>query len=174
MTIEATAARNGQSRLALHAAGAAEPSRAAWLLCRAGTMLGAVPIEHVIEIMRPLPLEQVAGAPPYVRGLSVIRGAPIPVVDIGLIVNGVPTRAARLVTVRAAARVIALAVDEVIGIAVFTAEAFGQLPPLLRDAAAETIAGVGAADAELVVVLCTSRLVPQHIFAHLDAAGAPS
>jgi hypothetical protein len=48
--------------------------RSSWLLCRAGNLLCALPIEHVIEIMRPLPVEQIAGAPHYVRGLSIIRG----------------------------------------------------------------------------------------------------
>jgi purine-binding chemotaxis protein CheW len=137
-------------------------------------MQGALPIEHVVEIMRVLPLERLAGVPPYVLGLSIIRGAAVPVIDIGMIVGGALSRAARLVTVRAATRTIALAVDAVIGVTAIAADCFGQLPPLLQDAAAETISALGTLDAELVVFLRTSRLVPDHVFAQLDATGAAS
>ena len=68
-----------------------------------------------IEIMRMLPVEPVTGAPTYVRGLSIIRGAPVPVVDLGVIVSGEPCHAARLVTVKSAARIVALAVEAIVG-----------------------------------------------------------
>src|ERR1700704_3300860 len=55
--------------------------RTSWLLCRAGMHLCAMPLAHVIATMRVLPIEAVSGAPSYVRGLCVIRGAPVAVVD---------------------------------------------------------------------------------------------
>jgi purine-binding chemotaxis protein CheW len=171
MMIEATATRNAQSRLVPPASAA---QAATWLLCRFGTVRGALPLEPVVEIMRPRPFTQVAGAPPYVLGLSIIRGAPVPVVDIGRIVTGTPSRAARVITVRSATGIVALAVDEVIGLATFAEDICGRLPALLQDAAAETIAGVAALDAELIVVLRTGRLLPDHVLAMLDAARAPS
>jgi purine-binding chemotaxis protein CheW len=137
-------------------------------------MLCALPIEHAIEIMRALPVEQLAGAPPYVRGLSIIRGAPTPIVDVGLVVGGALTHAARLVAVRAAQRTIALAVDEVIGITAIAADDLGQLPPLLSDAATDTVAAIAARDGELLVFLRTGRLVPDDVFARLDDARVPS
>lgn len=174
MTREATAGRPGRTRSASRANGADAAARRSWLLCRTGTILSALPIEHVIEIMRMLPLEQLAGAPRYVRGVSIIRGAPVPVVDVGLIIGGEIVPSTRLVAIRAARRTIALAVDEVIGITGIAADAFGRLPPLLQQAAADTVSAIGALDSELLVFLRTGRLVPEDVLAKLDAEGATS
>jgi purine-binding chemotaxis protein CheW len=174
MMLEASAARNGQNWFAPHLGAASEAADASILLCRAGAIFVALPIEHVVETMRVLPLARVEGVPAYVLGLSVIHGTPTPVVDIGLIVNGAKNHAARLVTVRMGAKIVALAVDEVVGITAFAADAFAMLPPLLQDAATETIAGVGAVDTELLVLLRTSRLVPEDVLARLNAEKAVS
>jgi purine-binding chemotaxis protein CheW len=163
------ATRNGRDQPTPRVTGAPPAAGASWLVCRSGSLLAALPIRDVVETMRALPVEPVAGAPPYVAGLSIIRGAPVPVIDTALLVSGARGRAARLVTVRAAARIIALAVDEVIGIAGFAADALSQLPPLLRDAATDTIAALGALDAELVVLLRNGRIVPDDVWAGLDA-----
>lgn len=174
MTLETRAARNRQNRFVPDAGGAAQSARSSWLLCRIGTALGALQVEHVVEIMRMLPIERIAGAPCYVLGLSIIRGVPAPVVDVGRLIGGAPSHAAQLVTVKAAARKIALAVDEAIGIVRIAADTFGELPPLLQDAATETISGLATLDSELVVFLRTSRLVPEGVLARLDADGARS
>jgi len=175
MTREVTpASRPGQNRSAPGGNSADAATRASWLLCRAGTILSALPIEHVIEIMRVLPLERLAGTPRCVIGVSVIRGAPVPVVDVGLIIGGAITPSTRLIAIRAATRTIALAVDEVIGITGIAADAFGQLPPLLRDAATDTIAAIGALDSELIIFLRAALLVPEDVLARLDADGAAS
>jgi purine-binding chemotaxis protein CheW len=148
--------------------------RAEWLLCRAGALLCAVPIEHVIETMRVLPVEPVAGAPPHVLGLSLIRGAPVPVIDTGLLVGERATRAERLVTVRTGDRTIALAADAVLGIASLSSGELGDLPPLLRDAAADTVEAIGTRDAELLFFLRAARLVPESMLDRLAFAGALS
>jgi purine-binding chemotaxis protein CheW len=150
-----------------------EAGRGSWLLCRTGTVRAAVPIEHVVEVMRVLPIEQVTGAPPYVRGLSIVRGLPAVIIDLGLMIGGGISRAARLVAVRAGERTVALAVDEVIGIATIGDDLIGELPPLLRDAG-DTIAAIGALDSALLVLLETARLVSEDFWPHLAAAGARS
>jgi purine-binding chemotaxis protein CheW len=174
MMREATAARPGQNRSSPRPIGVDEASRTSWLLCRAGAVLCALPIEHVIEIMRLLPVEQIGGAPKYVCGLSVIRGAPVPVVDLGLIIGDQITPCMRLIAMRAATRTVALAVEAVIGISAIAADAFGQLPPLLRDAAADTVTAIGTSDTELIIFLRAARLVPEEVLAGLDADGALS
>lgn len=161
--------RPGQDRLAPHAVRADEAGRTAWLLCRSGKVRIALPIENVVEIMRMLPLEPLAGAPKYVSGLSVVRGAPVPVVDIGLLVAGKITHPTRLVAIRTGARITALAVDDVIGISPLAEDAFGRLPPLLQDVARETIDAIGALDSELLVCLRTGRLVPEELLARVAA-----
>jgi purine-binding chemotaxis protein CheW len=167
-----SADRAAHERVAAAPIGAGEAEEASWLLCRAGAHLCAMSIAHVIEIMRALPIEAISGTPPYVRGLCIIRGAPVPVVDIGLLLGGQTTRAGRLVAIRAGSRTIALAVETVEGIRVIGPEAFNQLPPLLRDAATATIAAIGALDTELLFVLHTARIVPDDLLVRLDADGA--
>lgn len=171
MLREATAADPGQ-RSAPGGNGEDAAALTSWLLCRAGAILSALPIEHVTEIMRMLPLERLAGAPRYIVGVTVIRGAPVPVVDVGLIIGGESVPATRLVAIRAATRTIALAVDEVIGITRIAADVC--LPPLLREAGADTISAIGALDSELLVFLHTGRLIPEDVLAKLDPEGAAS
>jgi purine-binding chemotaxis protein CheW len=168
MMREPTAARRGPSPSIPRVIGVDEGSRPSWLLCRAGAVLCALPIDHVIEIMRLLPVEQIAVAPKYVRGLSVIRGGPVPVVDLGLIIGDQVGHPTRLIAVKTATRTIALAVEAVIGITAFAADAFAQLPPLLRDAATDTVTAIGALDTELIVFLRAAHLLPEEVL-RLDA-----
>src|SRR5215467_14541310 len=58
---------------------------AAILVTRVGGLACAFLIEHVVETMRPMPIEPVGGsdddALAAVDGLAMIRGLPVPVVD---------------------------------------------------------------------------------------------
>jgi purine-binding chemotaxis protein CheW len=146
--------------------------RPSWLLCRAGTLLCAVPLDHVIETLRVLPIEAISGAPRYVRGLSVIRGAAVPVIDAGLLVGDQPTSSERLITIRTGSRTIALAVETVVGISAIGEATVTALPPLLRDAASEAIAAIGTLDAELLIFLRATRIVPQEVLDWLIVDGA--
>jgi purine-binding chemotaxis protein CheW len=143
--------------------------RAAFLLCRAGSSFCALPLDRVAEIMRALPIEPMAGAPRYVCGLSIIRGTPAPVVDIGLLLGEQPTRADRLVAIKVADRIVALAVDSVLGMRTIADPS--DLPPLLREAS-EAIAGIGTLDSALLFFLRTARIVPDDLLVHLRADGA--
>jgi purine-binding chemotaxis protein CheW len=155
-------------------AAADHAERAAWLVFRAGAHLCALPLGQVIEIMRPLPIEAVAGAPPYVRGLCVMRGEAVPVVDAGLLVGEAAVEAERLIAIRAGDRVIALATETVLGIRAIGAATLAALPPLLREAARGAIAAIGTLDAELLLFLRSTRIVPQDVWDRLAAAGARS
>jgi purine-binding chemotaxis protein CheW len=168
----ATATAIGPRPEQLPATAADGDGRTSWLLCRAGTHLCAIPLEHVIEIMRVLPIEVIAGAPPYVRGLSIIRGSAVPVVDAGLLLGDHATKSERLVAIRSGSRTIALATDAVLGIRAIGAQALHDLPPLLRDAASETIAAIGTLDAELLFFLRAARIVPEDLLERLESDGA--
>ena len=130
------------------------------LICRVQTRLCALPLEHVVETLRPLPVEPVAGAPPFVLGLAVIRGAPLPVVDSARLLGADDARAGRFVTVNAGNRRVALAVDCVLGVRAVAPESLHALPPLLHQADTDVIAAIGLLDAELLLVLRSARLLP--------------
>lgn len=140
----------------------AEPTFSA-LLVRAGARVCALPVESVLETMRPLPISTLPEAPPFVSGVAVIRGEPVPVVDLhALLGGGAPGVAARFVTVRAGARSVALAVERVLGIEALTASA-AAAPPLLSGASAAAVEALASRDGDLLVVLSAARLVPDEV-----------
>ena len=139
--------------------GAGERGRA--VLCRVGERRCALPIEQVVETLRPLPIDEVRGAPSFVLGVTLLRGAPVPVVDaarlLGVVASGAPTR---FVAVRVGERRVVLAVDEVLGIGEVPAALRAELPPLVASIDAAAIAALASADGELLHVLEAARLVP--------------
>ena len=142
------------------------------LLCRVHHVVCAVPLEHVIETLRPLPIEPLAGAPGYVCGVSMIRGAPVPVVDTGLLLGTEQARPTRFVTLRAGSHTVAIAVDSVIGVRALVAGATASLPPLLSAAGNDAVLSLGSRDGQLLLVLESARLVPDELFARLVGEGS--
>jgi purine-binding chemotaxis protein CheW len=134
------------------------------LLCRIGAQPCALPLTHVVETMRPLPIRPVPGMPPFLAGLALVRGAPLPVVDAGALIGPGGTPAARFVTLQVGSRQVVLAVQEVIGIRAVPADPFHALPPLLGGAQSEIVAAIGALDAEFLWLLDAARLVPAELW----------
>jgi purine-binding chemotaxis protein CheW len=135
-----------------------------------GSLVCALPLEHISETMRPLPLEPFHGMPPFVDGLSIIRGAPVPVVDLArLLGNDSGARRTRLVVVKVSERRVALSVEHVIGVRSLDVAANGALPPLLAGARGEFVAAVGSLDAHLLVVLESALMLPASTWASLDS-----
>jgi purine-binding chemotaxis protein CheW len=119
--------------------------------------------------MRKLPIELVANTPPYVHGLSIIRGTPTPIVDTAFLCSARTAPFHRLVTVSANTRIIALAVDSVLGIRSIKTDE--TLPPLLQEAAGDMVSAIGRLDAELLLFLSTGRIVPEELFERLSSHG---
>ena len=111
--------------------------------------------------MRPLPIESVAEMPDFVRGVSLIRGAPVPVIDLRALLEIGETSASygRFVTLRLGERRVALGVDAVVGSRNLDQAQLEQLPPILRDGTADRIEAIGARDAQLLFVLRAARIV---------------
>ena len=124
--------------------------------------------------MRPLPVEPVVGMPRFVLGISIIRGAPVVVVDLGLLLCGHPSIATRAITVRTAARTIALYVDSVIGVRTLTEQSLEALPPLLDNAAADALTAIAALDHELFLVLQGAKILPSDLWTTAQLEGASS
>lgn len=148
--------------------------RARVLVVTAGARACAIPVQHVAETMRPLPIESLAGTPGFVRGLSVIRGAPLPVLDLKALLEGndaAPTYG-RFVTVKIGERRFALGVDAVVGLRNLSSSRLEDLPPLLQHAGRDSIEALCADDAQLLVLLHTLRLVPDEVWAALASTEA--
>ncbi len=142
------------------------------LVCQVGSRLCGLPLGDVVETMRALPCEALAESPHFVRGVSVIRGEVVPVVDVASLLGlgkGSPTR---FVTITVEGRGVALAVDAVLGVEVIPDAVLHDLPPLVEGASGDVIAAIGALDAELLVVLRSARLVPESVgvFVHAETS----
>lgn len=150
-------------------------TREMMLLCRVRSRLCALPLAHVLETMRPLPIEQLGGMPAFVGGVSQVRGEVVPVVDPGLLLGlAEAPRPGRFVRVRAGARRVALSVEEVLGVRELDVATVRALPPLLGDANAEIVQALATLDDELLLVLNASRSVPDSVWQALSVPGPPS
>jgi purine-binding chemotaxis protein CheW len=132
----------------------------------------ALPLMHVVETMRPRPIEPISCALSFVRGISIIRGAPTPVVDLGALLgtsNGAP---GRFVTLRLGDRQVALAVDTVVGVREFDALTIQKLPPLLGGASKEIIEAIGTLDEQMLIVLRAGWRLPDAVWQAVAAREA--
>jgi purine-binding chemotaxis protein CheW len=143
------------------------------LLIRSAARVCAIPIEHVRETMRPLRVEPISAAPPFVRGAAIVRGAAMPVIDLGAFLGapGEPAPTARFVVVSCGERLAALAVEGVIGVADLGSFAVGSAP-LLGDACAGSIESLGVLDGKLLLVLRAAKIVPDSVWRALDGRSA--
>lgn len=144
------------------------------LIVTIGARICAIPLHHVVETMRPLPIEPVGGTPGFVRGVSVIRGVPTPVVDLRALLENSASGATygRFVTLRSGERRVAIGVDGVVGLRSLDAAQLGELPPILRDVGTDLVEAIGARDAQLLVVLRAARIVPDEVWTVLAASEA--
>jgi purine-binding chemotaxis protein CheW len=148
------------------------------LVTRVGGLACAFPIQHVIETMRPLPVEPIGRSGDeglaVIDGVAMIRGAAVPVVDARRLLGVPGERAARFVIVRAAERRVAVAVDAVIAVVRIELAALAGLPPLLGGAHRDCIAAIGTRDAGLLAVLDAARLLPAASWLAIERAREPS
>jgi purine-binding chemotaxis protein CheW len=54
-----------------------------FILLQASSRICAIPLTHVVETMRPLPVRGFSGSPEFVAGIAIIRGRATAVVDLG-------------------------------------------------------------------------------------------
>jgi len=144
------------------------------LVCRSGTVLLALPLDSVAETMRPLPIEPLTGQPGFVRGVSIVRGAPVPIVDVAMLLGTqAETAPRRVVTLKLGARQVGLALDAVIGVRAVGTEQLRVVPPLLREAAGEAVNGIAALDDQLLLALRGAFIVPPSVWSDIDRAATP-
>jgi purine-binding chemotaxis protein CheW len=145
------------------------------LLCRVAAHLCALPLAGIVEISRPLPIQPIAGVPAFVLGVSMLRGAPAPIVDARALLASEPGgEPKRFVTLRVEARRVGLAVDDVLGIRDLPVDAARELPPLLRSVSRELVSAIGELDAELLLVLDAARLLSEPWARALERSEPPA
>jgi purine-binding chemotaxis protein CheW len=145
------------------------------MLFKARTMLCALSTAHVLEIMRPLPVQAVAAAPAFVSGVALIRGVAVPVVDAGTLL-GEPGAAGitRFIALRIGERSVALAVEAVLGIRQLPQASLQQLPPLLADTGSDVLSALGRLDSALLTVLQLGRTLTEPALQALEMDGVPA
>jgi purine-binding chemotaxis protein CheW len=135
------------------------------LVFRAGSLLCALRLDEVIETMRPLAVRPLAGTPAFVRGVTIMRGVPTPVVDVARLLGGEQAEVARFVAVRTERGPVAFATGTVLGIRPTTADASSRQMTLIGGASGSLVAGVGTLDAEPLLLLQSMRVVPDEVWA---------
>ena len=142
------------------------------LILVAGSLRCALPLDEVIETMRPLAVRPLAGTPDFVLGISIMRGVPAPVVDLAALLAGERAEVSRFVAVRTDNGPVALAVGSVRGIGSAAAiEAGSTHGALLGGPAGRLVTGVGTLDGEPLLLLRSMGQLPDEVWA---AAAAPS
>ena len=143
-----------------------------FLVVRAQEWMCALPLEEVEETMRPLPVAPVSAVPGFVRGVSLVRGLPAPVVSLSVLLGGAPSQDGpghRFISLRAAEGRLALEVDEVRGLRWLEEDSLEAVPPLLRATANGHLQNVSSFDGRLLAVLGSSHLLPEDLWKRLEA-----
>ena len=150
-----------------------------YLICRSDTKLCALPLAHVVETMRALPVEALPGMPDFVLGASIVRDEVLPVVDASILLGADRTQgrkhAARFITLKlesaqTASRGIALAVDEVIGVRLLPRATGSGLAPLLSGAQQRLIDAVSLLDSQLLLILQAAQLISDDVWQRFNAS----
>src|SRR5690349_3994907 len=68
-----------------------------------GDLLCALALRDVVETIRPLPVQPIAGTADVLLGVSVIRGVAVPVIDTARLLGARVERPCRFITTRTAA-----------------------------------------------------------------------
>jgi purine-binding chemotaxis protein CheW len=138
-----------------------------FLVVEAAQWRCALPLESVVETMRPLPVQPLNDAVKAVLGLSMIRGTPVPVVNLAEVLGDTEAEHSRFVTLRAHERMFAIAVGGVIGIYEIQHQELAAVP--LLNAKDGTLGLVAIHDRELVRVLKETRILPESAWQRVAA-----
>lgn len=133
--------------------------------------LFALPIKNILEIMRPQPVQVIADMPSVMKGVAIIRGAPVPVMELSDLLNmKTDQKSSRFILLQAQSGRVALAVEDVVGLHRFQSSLFQILPPLFGTESREIISSIGLMDRQLLFVLETARLIPSDVWNALRAS----
>ncbi len=117
-----------------------------------------------------MPVRKLPETPAVVLGVAMIRGAPVPILDVAALF-GQAGRAERLILLRLGSRRVGLPAEAVLGIRPIEATELAELPALLANAPGELLTAIGTLDGELLMALETARIVPEDVLAAFERLG---
>ncbi|WP_327004104.1 chemotaxis protein CheW [Dactylosporangium sp. NBC_01737] len=118
-----------------------------------GDLLCAIALRDVVETIRPLPVQPLAGTADILLGVSVIRGLAVPVVDTARLLGVGAERPSRFVTTRTGRGTLAYATGPVVGVLPVEPDDSRPPPPMLAAAATRLVAAVGVLDSRPLLFL---------------------
>lgn len=125
-----------------------------------GELLCALALCDVVETIRPLPVQPLAGTADVLLGVSVIRGLAVPVIDTARLLGAAAERPCRFVTTRTEQGPLAYATGPVRGV-LPVKPGPGRPPPMLAAAATPLVAAVGVLDSQPLLFLRGAGLVAE-------------
>ena len=145
------------------------------LVVRCNERTFAIPIEYVIETMRPLPIVDMPNKPSFVLGVSILRGKPTPVVDLCSLLGFEQTKdSSRFVLLRVGQRQVALLAGTVLGIESLSKQTLHDLPQLFAEANQEALSILGVRDHELMVVVQNMQFLPEDVWDEMHQEDRPT
>lgn len=120
-----------------------------------------IPILKVREIISLPPLTRMPQSPPYIEGVTNIRGSVIPIVNIKRLTNleGSEKRGDKVIIVSSGRLSYGILVDDITGV-INIDESLIEPPEKVLNKTSEMIGGVIKLDSRILVLLDTSRLIP--------------
>ncbi|MBL8326521.1 MAG: purine-binding chemotaxis protein CheW [Rubrivivax sp.] len=155
------------------------PAAHQWLRLAVGDTVCALPIDHVREILQVGRLTPLPRLPEVVRGVMNLRGAVVPVIDLGARLHGRPTVVGRrscIIVVELPATggqpalVAGVMVDAVFEVVDVAGPEASAPPPLGTHIAPEHVQGIYQAQGRMVHLLDIERVLAQHALTELVAA----
>jgi len=145
------------------AAGAsAELERREFLTCRLGDEAYGIDILQVQEIREIDHVTRVPHVAPFVRGVINLRGAIVPVVDLGLMfgfAQPIALKGASVIVLNAERRLVGLAVSGVSDVMALAAEEILPAPELGDRSVGAAIQGIGRREGASVMLLDVSHIL---------------
>jgi purine-binding chemotaxis protein CheW len=141
---------------------AAELSRREFLTCRLGDESYGVDILQVQEIREIDEVTRVPKTLPFVRGVINLRGAIVPIVDLGLMFGfpePIGLRKASAIVLNVEGRLVGLVVSSVSDVIALADDEIAPAPELGTRAVAAAISGIGTRDGASLLLLDVDHLM---------------
>lgn len=144
-------------------------SNTGFLTLRAAGRHCAIPVAAVIEVLRPLPVEPLAGVPSFLLGLALVRGQPVPVVDLGGVLDQQLRPASRWLHLRLEQRRLALAVEAVGRVEQLAEVDWQPLPCVFDGEATAAVTQLAERDRYLLTQLNVMRLLSEPLWQRIES-----